>query len=73
MGNEDEWEYLKVKLESQKMFADSAASCAMRNNDENAYYTLDMLRLELGCCVARVQDILDLLKERAKVVKNDGV
>ena len=73
MISKGDLQYLKVKIDSQKLCIDMEAQHAMAENDEGMYWILDMLRLELGSCVARVQDAIDLLDERAKVVNNDGV
>lgn len=66
-------QYTKMKIDSLKLCMDMKAQRAMAENDEGMYYILDMLRLELGCAVSRVQDAIDLLDERAKVVNDDGV
>lgn len=66
-------QYTKMKIDSLKLCMDMEAQRAMAENDEGMYYILDMLRLELGCAVSRVQDAIDLLDERAKVVNDDGV
>lgn len=68
----DELEYTKIKLETLKMQGDVEAGKCMASNDEELYRVWDMYRLEIASAMSRIQDVIDIGKERKTCTNRTG-
>lgn len=68
----DELEYTKIKLETLKLQGDTEAGKCMAGNDEELYRVWDMYRLEVASAISRIQDVIDIRKERGKCTNRTG-
>lgn len=67
MQSKDEYEYMRVQLDSMRLCFELDERDAMLDNDVDAYYTLNMLAQELNTCIRRVTTLIKLVDERAKI------
>lgn len=67
MQSKDDYEYMRVQLDSMRLCIELDAKHAMMDNDIDAYYTLNPLSQEIGTCIRRVDAIIKLLDERGKI------
>lgn len=73
MQSEDDYQYMRVQLDSMRLWIELDAKHAMMDNDINAYYTLNPLSQEISTCIRRVDALIKLLDERGKIEpKGDG-
>lgn len=73
MHSKDAYMYMRVQLESMRLCFELAAKHAMMDNDIDAYYTLNPLTQEISTCIRRVDALIKMLGEQAKIEpKGDG-
>lgn len=73
MQSKEGYKYMRVQLESMRLCFELDAKHAMMDNDIDAYYTLNPLSQEIGTCIRRVDALIKLIDERAKIEsKADG-
>lgn len=73
MQSKDEYEYVRVQLDSMRLCFELDERAAMLDNDVDAYYTLNTLTQELNTCIRRVTTLIKLVDKRAKIEpKADG-
>lgn len=73
MQNKDDYQYMRVQLDSMRLCLDLDAKHAMMDNDIDAYYTLNPLTQEISTCIRRVDALIKLIDERGKIEpKGDG-
>ena len=73
MQSREDYQYMRVQLDSMRLCVELDAKRAMMDNDIDAYYTLNPLSQEISTCIRRVDALIKLLDERAKIEpKGDG-
>lgn len=73
MQSKDDYAYMRVQLDSMRVCFELDAKHAMMDNDIDAYYMLNPLSQEISTCIRRVDALIKLLDERAKIEpKGDG-
>lgn len=73
MQTKEDYKYMRVQLDSMRLCSELDAKRAMMDNDIDAYYTLNPLSQEISTCIRRVDALIKLLDERAKIEpKADG-
>lgn len=73
MQSKDDYNYMRVQLDSMRLCFELDAKHAMMDNDIDAYYTLNPLSQEISTCIRRVDALIKLIDERAKIEpKGDG-
>lgn len=73
MQSKDDYKYMRVQLDSMRLCLELDAKHAMIDNDIDAYYTLNPLSQEINTCIRRVDALINMLDERAKIEpKVDG-
>ena len=73
MQRKDDYQYMRVQLESMRLCFELDAKHAMMDNDIDAYYTLNPLSQEISTCIRRVDALIKLIDERGKIEpKGDG-
>lgn len=73
MQSKEDYQYMCVQLNSMQLCLEIDAKHAMMDNDIDAYYTLNPLTQEISTCIRRVNALIKLLDERAKIEpKGDG-
>ena len=73
MQSKNDYRYMRVQLDSMRLCLELDAKHAMMDNDIDAYYTLNPLSQEIGTCIRRVDALIKLIGERAKIEpKADG-
>lgn len=73
MQSKEDYKYMRMQLDSMRLCLELDAKHAMMDNDVDAYYTLNPLSQEIGTCIRRVDALIKLIDERAKIEpKADG-
>lgn len=73
MQSKDDYKHMRVQLDSMRLCFELDAKHAMMDNDIDAYYALNPLSQEIGSCIRRVDTLIKLIDERAKIEpKADG-
>lgn len=73
MQSKDDYQYMRVQLDSMRLCLELDARHAMMDNDIDAYYTLNPLTQEISTCIRRVDALIKLIDERGKIEpKGDG-
>lgn len=73
MQSKEDYTYMRVQLDSMRLCLEIDAKHAMMDNDIDAYYTLNPLSQEISTCIRRVDALIKLIDERAKIEqKADG-
>lgn len=72
MQSKDDYKYMRVQLDSMRICTELDAKHAMMDNDIDAYYTLNPLSQEISTCIRRVDTLIKLLDERAKINPGGG-
>lgn len=73
MQSKEGYKYMRVQLNSMQLCFELDAKHAMMDNDIDAYYTLNPLSQEISTCIRRVDALIKLIDERAKIEpKADG-
>ena len=72
MQSKEEYEYIRVQLDSMRLCIELDERDAMQDNDVDAYYTLNTLAQELNTCIRRVTTLIKLVDKRAKIERKDG-
>ena len=72
MQSKDEYEYMRVQLDSMRLCFELDERDAMLDNDVDAYYTLNTLTQELNTCIRRVTTLIKLVDKRAKIERKEG-
>lgn len=73
MQSKEDYQYMRVQLDSMRLGIELDAKHAMMDNDIDAYYTLNPLCQEISTCIRRVDALIKLIDERAKIEpKDDG-
>ncbi len=73
MLSKDDYKYTRVQLDSMRLCFELDAKHAMMDNDIDAYYTLNPLSQEISTCIRRVDALIKMIDERAKIEsKGDG-
>lgn len=67
MQSKDDYQYMRVQLDSMRLCLELDAKQAMMDNDIDAYYTLNPLTQEISTCIRRVDALIKLLDERGKI------
>lgn len=67
MQSKDDYQYMRVQLDSMRLCLEIDTKHAMMDNDIDAYYTLNPLSQEIGTCIRRVDALINLLDERGKI------
>ncbi len=67
MQNKDDYQYMRVQLDSMRLCLELDAKHAMMDNDIDAYYTLNPLTQEISTCIRRVDALIKLVDERGKI------
>lgn len=66
MQSKEDYQYMRVHLDSMRLCFELDAKHAMMDNDIDAYYTLNPLSQEISTCIRRVDALINLLDERIK-------
>lgn len=72
MQSKEDYQYMRVQLDSMRPCLELDAKHAMMDNDIDAYYTLNPLSQEISTCIRRVDALIELLDKRAKINPGDG-
>ena len=73
MQGKQDYKYMRMQLDSMRQCFELDAKHAMMDNDIDAYYALNPLSQEIGTCIRRVDALIKLIDERAKIEpKADG-
>lgn len=73
MQSKQDYKYMRVQLDGMRLCLELDAKHAMMDNDIDAYYTLNPLSQEIGTCIRRVDALIKMIDERAKIdTKADG-
>lgn len=72
MQSKDEYESMRVQLDSMRLCFELDERDAMLDNDIDAYYTLNTLTQELNTCIRRVTALINLVDKRAKIERKEG-
>ena len=72
MQSKDDYKHMRVQLDSMRICTELDAKHAMMDNDIDAYYTLNPLSQEISTCIRRVDTLIKLLDERAKINPGGG-
>lgn len=73
MQSKDAYKYMRVQLDSMRLCFELDTKHAMMDNDIDAYYTLNPLSQDITTCIRRVDALIKLVDERAKIEpKGDG-
>lgn len=73
MQSKEDYKYMRVQLDSMRLCFELDAKHAMMDNDIAAYYTLNPLSQEISTCIRRIDALIKMLDERAKIEsKADG-
>lgn len=72
MQTKEDYKYMRVQLDSMRLCSELDAKHAMMDNDIDAYYTLNPLSQEISTCIRRVDALIKLLDERAKIEPEGG-
>ena len=73
MQSKEDYKYMRVQLDSMRLCFELEAKHAMMDNDIDAYYTHNLLTQEISTCIRRVDALIKLVDERAKIeTKADG-
>lgn len=73
MQAKQDYEYMRVQLDSMRLCFEIDAKHAMMDNDIDAYYALNPLSQEISTCIHRVDALIKLVDERGKIKpKGDG-
>lgn len=67
MQSKQDYEYMRVQLDSMQLCFELDAKHAMMDNDIDAYYVLNPLSQEISTCIRRVDALIKLIDERAKI------
>lgn len=67
MQSKDDYQYMRVQLDSMRLCVELDAKHAMMDNDIDAYYTLNPLSQEISTCIRRVDALIKLIDKRAKI------
>lgn len=72
MQSRDDYQYMRVQLDSMRLSLELDAKHAMMDNDIDAYYMLNPLTQEISTCIRRVDALIKLIDERAKIKPEGG-
>ena len=72
MQSKENYKYMRVLLDSVRLWIELDAKHAMMDNDIDAYYTLNPLSQEISTCIRRVDALIKLIDERAKIEPEGG-
>lgn len=73
MQSKQDYKYMRTQLDSMRLCFELDTKHAMMDNDIDAYYTLNPLSQEIGTCIRRVDALIKMIDERAKIdTKADG-
>lgn len=72
MQSKEDYQYMRVQLDSMRLCLELDAKHAMMDNDIDAYYTLNPLSQEISTCIRRVDALINLIDERAKINQEGG-
>lgn len=73
MQSKEDYKYMRVQLESMRLCFELGTKHAMRDDDIDAYYMLNLLSQEISACIRRIDALIRLIDERAKIEsKADG-
>lgn len=73
MQSKEGYKHMRVRLDSMRSCFELDAKHAMMDNDIDAYYALNPLSQEISTCISRVDELIKLIDERAKIEpKGDG-
>ena len=73
MQSKEGYKNMRVQLDSMRLCFELDAKHAMMGNDIDAYYALNPLTQEISTCIRRVDALIKLIDERAKIEpKGDG-
>lgn len=67
MQSKDDYAYMRVQLNSMRLCFELDTKHAMMDNDIDAYYTLNALSQEISTCIRRVDALIKLIDDRAKI------
>ena len=67
MQRKQDYKYMRMQLDSMRLYFELVAKHAMMDNDIDAYYVLNPLSQEISTCIRRVDAHIKLLDERAKI------
>lgn len=67
MQCKEDYQYMRVHLDSMRLCFEIDAKRAMMDNDIDAYYTLNPLSQEISTCIRRVDALIKLIDERGKI------
>ena len=72
MQSKEDYQYMRVQLDSMRLCIGLDAKHAMMDNDIDAYYTLNPLSQEISTCIRRVDALIKLIDERDKINPEGG-
>ena len=72
MQSKEDYQYMRVQLDSMRLCLELDAKHAMMDNDIDAYYALNPLSQEISTCIRRIDTLIKLLGERVKINTGDG-
>lgn len=73
MQSKQDYKYMRTQLDSMRLCFELDTKHAMMDNDIDAYYMLNPLSQEIVTCIRRVDALIKMIDERAKIdTKADG-
>lgn len=72
MQSKEGYKHMRVQLDSMRLCFELDAKHAMMDNDIDAYYALNPLSQEISTCIRRVDALIKLIDERAKIEPKGG-
>lgn len=67
MQSKDDYQHMRVQLDSMLLCFELDAKHAMMDNDVDAYYVLNPLTQEISTCIRRVDELIELIDECGKI------
>lgn len=67
MQAKQDYEYMRVQLDSMRLCFELDAKHAMMDNDIDAYYALNPLTQEISTCIRRVDALIKLIDGRGEI------
>lgn len=72
MQTKEDYQYMRVQLDSMRLCLELDAKHAMMDNDVGAYYALNPLTQEISTCIRRVDALIKLLDAPVEIKPGDG-
>lgn len=67
MQSKEDYKYMRTQLDSMRLCFELDMKHAMMDNDISVYYTLNPLSQEISTCIRRIDALIKLIDDRAKI------